>query len=84
MAIADDALDTSLDTRALLGALVALKKGDFTVRLPVEWTGLPGKVADTFNECRRAEPTAGQRAGSDQPRRRQRRENRRAGIRSAK
>jgi HAMP domain-containing protein/signal transduction histidine kinase/DNA-binding response OmpR family regulator len=31
-------------------ALIALKKGDFSVRLPVEWTGVAGKVADTFNE----------------------------------
>ncbi len=40
----------TLDATALLHALTALKKGDFTVRLPVDWTGLHGKVADTFNE----------------------------------
>ena len=40
----------SLDATALLHALTALKKGDFTVRLPVDWDGLHGKVADTFNE----------------------------------
>ncbi len=34
----------------LLEALVAFKEGDFTVRLPQTWTGMPGKVADTFNE----------------------------------
>src|SRR5437879_4096193 len=34
----------------LLSALIALKKGDFSVRLPVSWTGLQGKVADTFND----------------------------------
>ena len=39
-----------LDSAALLAALTALKKGDFTARLPLEWTGVPGKVADTFNE----------------------------------
>jgi HAMP domain-containing protein/signal transduction histidine kinase/CheY-like chemotaxis protein len=51
MAIAEEeeAGTSSLDTKALLGALAALKKGDFTVRLPVEWVGMPGKVADTFN-----------------------------------
>jgi HAMP domain-containing protein/signal transduction histidine kinase/CheY-like chemotaxis protein len=38
------------DTKSLLTALTGLKKGDFSVRLPMEWTGLPGKVADTFNE----------------------------------
>jgi len=35
---------------ALLAALTALRKGDATVRLPMHWTGLPGKVADAFND----------------------------------
>src|SRR5271170_3623406 len=39
-----------VDTTALLAALTALKKGDFSVRLPLDWTGVPGKVADTFND----------------------------------
>ena len=34
----------------LLSALVAIKNGDFTVRLPLSWTGVGGKVADCFNE----------------------------------
>ena len=34
----------------LLSALTALKQGKRGVRLPVEWTGLCGKVADAFNE----------------------------------
>ena len=34
----------------LLSALTALKKGDGSVRLPLEWTGLPGKMSDAFNE----------------------------------
>jgi HAMP domain-containing protein/signal transduction histidine kinase/CheY-like chemotaxis protein len=34
----------------LLDALEALKKGDFRVRLPKNWTGLVGKVGDTFND----------------------------------
>ncbi|WP_444813288.1 HAMP domain-containing protein [Variovorax saccharolyticus] len=34
----------------LLDALTRLRKGDAKVRLPVHWVGLPGKVADTFNE----------------------------------
>ena len=38
------------DTVEVLQALVSLKNGDFSVRLPLEWTGLAGKVADTFNE----------------------------------
>jgi HAMP domain-containing protein/signal transduction histidine kinase/DNA-binding response OmpR family regulator len=39
-----------IETTALLNALTALKKGDFSARLPLEWTGVAGKVADTFNE----------------------------------
>ena len=35
---------------ALLTALTALKKGMPGVRLPIEWTGVAGKVADAFNE----------------------------------
>jgi HAMP domain-containing protein/signal transduction histidine kinase/CheY-like chemotaxis protein len=37
------------DTTALLNALNALERGDFSVRLPLDWTGAAGKVADTFN-----------------------------------
>ena len=39
-----------IDSGALLAALKALKKGDFSVRLPMGWLGMAGKVADTFNE----------------------------------
>src|SRR5205085_323845 len=39
-----------IDGRTLLRALTALRKGDFSTRLPVDWTGLPGKIADVFNE----------------------------------
>jgi HAMP domain-containing protein/CheY-like chemotaxis protein/signal transduction histidine kinase len=42
--------DDRLDQKRLLAALTAFKRGDFSVRLPDDWTGLPGKVADTFNE----------------------------------
>ena len=41
---------SGIDTTSLLTALAALRKGDFTVRLPLDWTGVAGKVADTFNE----------------------------------
>jgi HAMP domain-containing protein/signal transduction histidine kinase/DNA-binding response OmpR family regulator len=40
----------AIDTKALLTALIALKKGDFSARLPLDWTGIAGKVADTFND----------------------------------
>jgi HAMP domain-containing protein/CheY-like chemotaxis protein len=39
-----------LDVKALLAALTALKKGDFTARMPSDWTGMAGKIADTVNE----------------------------------
>jgi HAMP domain-containing protein/signal transduction histidine kinase/DNA-binding response OmpR family regulator len=34
----------------ILQSLQTMKDGDFSVRLPVTWTGLPGKIADSFNE----------------------------------
>jgi HAMP domain-containing protein len=34
----------------LLAALLALRNGDFEVRLPSDWTGIPGRIADTFND----------------------------------
>ena len=40
----------ALDTSALLNALTALREGDFSVRLPADWTGVAGKVADAFND----------------------------------
>jgi len=39
-----------LDSKQLLAALMAFKHGDFTVRLPDDWTGVAGKIADTFND----------------------------------
>src|SRR5579862_4159698 len=34
----------------ILGALTALQRGNASVRLPDEWTGLFGKVAEVFND----------------------------------
>ena len=34
----------------ILQSLRTMKEGDFSVRLPVSWTGLPGKIADNFND----------------------------------
>jgi Signal transduction histidine kinase len=39
-----------VDSRKLVTALVAFKRGDFSARLPDDWTGVAGKIADTFNE----------------------------------
>jgi hypothetical protein len=44
------AADNPGELRALLHALHAVRDGDFSVRLPGDWTGLHGKIADTFNE----------------------------------
>jgi HAMP domain-containing protein/signal transduction histidine kinase/DNA-binding response OmpR family regulator len=41
---------TQAEIKTLLNALSALKQGDSTVRLPIEWDGLKGKLAETFNE----------------------------------
>ena len=42
--------DHQVELKQLLSALTLFKRGDFSVRLPADWTGLTGKVADTFNE----------------------------------
>src|SRR5260221_453675 len=34
----------------ILGALNGLKRGDDTVRLPLDWPGTPGRVAEVFND----------------------------------
>jgi HAMP domain-containing protein/CheY-like chemotaxis protein/signal transduction histidine kinase len=34
---------------AILASLQTMRDGDFSVRLPGSWTGLEGKIADTFN-----------------------------------
>ncbi len=47
---AESAAGESHEMKALLLALNAFKGGDFTVRLPQDWIGVSGKVADIFNE----------------------------------
>jgi HAMP domain-containing protein/signal transduction histidine kinase/CheY-like chemotaxis protein len=39
-----------LDKVALLEALNAVRCGDFSARLPLDWEGIDGKIAATFNE----------------------------------
>src|SRR5205814_1001295 len=39
-----------VDAKQLLAALKAFKRGDFSARLPDDWTGVAGKIADTFND----------------------------------
>jgi HAMP domain-containing protein/signal transduction histidine kinase/DNA-binding response OmpR family regulator len=38
------------ELNVILQSLQTMRNGDFSVRLPGTWTGLPGKIADTFNE----------------------------------
>ena len=52
-----------MDPRELLRVLQKVRDGDFSARLPGDWTGLEGKIADTFNDIatiadRRARETA--------------------------
>ncbi|MEY2437588.1 MAG: hypothetical protein QOF97_2424, partial [Acidimicrobiaceae bacterium] len=46
---ASDLADT-VDAKVLLGVLAQVKDGDFTARMPLEWTGVAGKVADSLND----------------------------------
>jgi HAMP domain-containing protein/CheY-like chemotaxis protein/signal transduction histidine kinase len=39
----------SANLSAILASLQSMRNGDFSVRLPGSWTGLAGKIADTFN-----------------------------------
>ena len=45
-----DFQDAVLDRREMLAALQRVRAGDFSARLPSDWSGLDGKIADTFNE----------------------------------
>src|SRR5438105_4687994 len=39
-----------MDSRHVLAALRSRKRGDFSVRLPADRTGLDGEIAETFND----------------------------------
>jgi hypothetical protein len=49
--VIDERTKNGLDSRQLLAALDAFKKGDFSVRLDFGDDGLAAKVADAFNEA---------------------------------
>src|SRR4029450_4339837 len=40
----------TIDNHQLLSALRAFRKGDFSVRLPANLSGLDGEIADAFND----------------------------------
>ena len=47
-AIADPA--GTVDAQLLLQVLAQVKAGDFSARMPLDWTGVAGKVADGLND----------------------------------
>jgi signal transduction histidine kinase/HAMP domain-containing protein/ActR/RegA family two-component response regulator len=48
-----------LDEAVLLTVLSDIKNGDFSVRMPLAWTGVAGKIADTLNAVIAANETLG-------------------------
>jgi hypothetical protein len=42
--------DRPLDNKLLLKTLMAMRRGDFSARLPIDQTGVAGKIYDTLNE----------------------------------
>ena len=44
------ATNPGLEPRQLLKALRAFRKGDFSVRLPTDLTGMDGEIAEAFND----------------------------------
>jgi signal transduction histidine kinase/CheY-like chemotaxis protein/HAMP domain-containing protein len=48
-----------LDEVVLLGILADVERGDFSVRMPLEWTGVAGKIADRLNNVIAANETLG-------------------------
>ena len=45
-----EATNGNADLGVILASLQTMRDGDFSVRLPGYWTGLHGKIADTFND----------------------------------
>jgi signal transduction histidine kinase/HAMP domain-containing protein/ActR/RegA family two-component response regulator len=50
MAVVPDTASGGVDLTVLLTVLARVHEGDFTARMPLDWTGVPGKVADGLNE----------------------------------
>src|SRR4051794_3640092 len=40
-----------LHMRLILGAVVAFRDGDFSVRLPTDWNATEGQIASAFNQA---------------------------------
>ena len=43
-------LTDAIDVKILLSVLAQVKGGDFTARMPLEWTGVAGKAAAGLND----------------------------------
>jgi signal transduction histidine kinase/HAMP domain-containing protein/ActR/RegA family two-component response regulator len=50
---------TRLDEAVLLSVLSDVRNGDFSVRMPLGWTGVSGKIADRLNDVIAANETLG-------------------------
>src|SRR5487761_1728982 len=48
--MATKATSNDIDARVALNVLTAVKRGDFSVRMPSDWTGSAGKVASSLND----------------------------------
>src|SRR5687768_17313027 len=44
------AVQSEDELREVLRVVLAVREGDFSVRLPTHWTGLLGKISDAVNE----------------------------------
>ena len=49
-----------LDEAVLLSVLAEVERGDFSVRMPLAWTGVAGKIADRLNNVIAANETLGE------------------------
>jgi signal transduction histidine kinase/HAMP domain-containing protein/ActR/RegA family two-component response regulator len=52
-------LGMQLDASVLLSVLSKVRDGDFDVRMPLDWTGVPGKIADCLNDVISANQSLG-------------------------
>ncbi|MEP0888637.1 HAMP domain-containing protein [Leptolyngbya sp. NM3-A1] len=50
MPTAQASSDSTIDLKQLLSVLTEVKKGNFAIRMPVDQTGIAGKIADTLND----------------------------------
>jgi HAMP domain-containing protein/signal transduction histidine kinase/CheY-like chemotaxis protein len=48
--MASRVVNSLVDPQIMIGVLTAVKRGDFSARLPATWTGTAGKVATTLND----------------------------------